>query len=161
MSIARAVLEYTANKKILGAKTLFATHYHELTELENIVDGVKNYSTSVKKRGDDITFLRRIVKGPADGSYGIEVAKLAGVPDAVVNNAKKILKTLESQQSVSLSESVSQDSASFESEEEQLSFDFGTKDKILNELKSLDVNTLTPIEALTKLYALHSEASDL
>ena len=85
MSIARAVLEYTANKKILGAKTLFATHYHELTELENIVDGVKNYSTSVKKRGDDITFLRRIVKGPADGSYGIEVAKLAGVPDAVVN----------------------------------------------------------------------------
>ena len=161
MSIARAVLEYTANKKILGAKTLFATHYHELTELENIVDGVKNYSTSVKKRGDDITFLRRIVKGPADGSYGIEVAKLAGVPDAVVNNAKKILKTLESQQSVSLSESVSQDSTSFESEEEQLSFDFGTKDKILDELKSLDVNTLTPIEALTKLYALHSEASDL
>ena len=125
------------------------------------MDGVKNYSTSVKKRGDDITFLRRIVKGPADGSYGIEVAKLAGVPDAVVNNAKKILKTLESQQSVSLSESVSQDSASFESEEEQLSFDFGTKDKILDELKSLDVNTLTPIEALTKLYALHSEASSL
>ena len=125
------------------------------------MDGVKNYSTSVKKRGDDITFLRRIVKGPADGSYGIEVAKLAGVPDAVVNNAKKILKTLESQQSVSLSESVSQDSASFESEEEQLSFDFGTKDKILDELKSLDVNTLTPIEALTKLYALHSEASNL
>ena len=78
-----------------------------------------------------------------------------------MNNAKKILKTLESQQSVSLSESVSQGSASFENEEEQLSFDFGTKDKILDELKSLDVNTLTPIEALTKLYALHSEASDL
>ena len=94
MSIARAVLEYTADKKKIGAKTLFATHYHELTELEDIVDGVNNFNTSVKKRGDDITFLRRIVKGPADGSYGVEVAKLAGVPKAVVENAKKILKTL-------------------------------------------------------------------
>ena len=95
MSIARAVLEYTADKKKIGAKTLFATHYHELTELENTVDGVKNYNTSVKKRGDDITFLRRIVRGGADDSYGIEVAKLAGVPDSVIKRAKQILeKTL-------------------------------------------------------------------
>lgn len=92
MSIARAVLEYAADKKRIGAKTLFATHYHELTELEGQIDGVKNYNIAVKKRGDDITFLRRIVRGGADGSYGIEVAKLAGVPKPVVERAKKFSK---------------------------------------------------------------------
>ncbi|MCD7872674.1 MAG: DNA mismatch repair protein MutS [Clostridiales bacterium] len=95
MSIARAVLEYTCKKKTLGAKSLFATHYHELTAMEGMIDGVKNYSIAVKKRGDDITFLRRIVRGGADESFGIEVAKLAGVPDAVVKRAKVILKELE------------------------------------------------------------------
>ncbi len=95
MSIARAVLEFVCKKKTLGAKSLFATHYHELTAMEGMLDGVKNYSIAVKKRGDDITFLRRIVKGGADESFGIEVAKLAGVPDSVVKRAKVILKELE------------------------------------------------------------------
>ena len=102
MSIARAVLEYAADKKALGAKTLFATHYHELTELESLIDGVKNYNIAVKKRGDDITFLRRIVRGGADDSFGIEVAKLAGVPDKVVSRAKQILAELEQGQQVSM-----------------------------------------------------------
>ena len=96
MSIARAVVEHIADKDGgMGCKTLFATHYHELTDLENAIDGVKNYNIAVKKRGDDITFLRRIVRGPADDSYGIEVAKLAGLPGEVTKRAKEVLKVLE------------------------------------------------------------------
>ena len=161
MSIARAVLEYTADKKRIGAKTLFATHYHELTDLENVVDGVKNYSTSVKKRGDDITFLRRIVKGPADGSYGVEVAKLAGVPSRVVENAKKILKTLELQQTVNASRSVDDIEIEEEQDDIQLSFSSNSTEKLIQEIKDIDLNTLTPIEALTKLYQLQNSASQL
>ncbi len=160
MSIARAVLEYTADKKKIGAKTLFATHYHELTELEGSIEGVKNFNTSVKKRGDDITFLRRIVKGPADGSYGVEVAKLAGVPKAVVESAKKILNTLESQEKVSVTAPVSVNTVNFE-EEEQLSFGFNSKNSIIDRLKNIDVNTLTPIEAMTTLFELQKEAEQL
>ncbi|MBR2877185.1 MAG: DNA mismatch repair protein MutS [Clostridia bacterium] len=160
MSIARAVLEYTADKKKIGAKTLFATHYHELTELENTVEGVKNYNTSVKKRGDDITFLRRIVKGAADGSYGVEVAKLAGVPKAVVENAKVILKSLEEQQRVSLGE-VKKTVVEEEPEELQLSFSSGNKEAFVEKVKNIDVNTLTPIEALTKLFELQKEAEGI
>lgn len=160
MSIARAVLEYTADKKKIGAKTLFATHYHELTELEKTIDGVKNYSTSVKKRGDDITFLRRIVKGPADGSYGIEVALLAGVPKSVVENAKKVLKTLEAQESVSLSRETA--TASHEEYlEEQLTLSSGSESALIDDIKSIDLNTLTPIEALTKLYELQKKANEI
>lgn len=159
MSIARAVLEYTADKKKIGAKTLFATHYHELTELENILDGVKNYNTSVKKRGDDITFLRRIVKGAADGSYGVEVAKLAGVPKAVVENAKKILTTLEKQEKVSVTSEIKETE---ETEDTlQLSFSSGEKEQIIEKLKSIDVNTLTPIEAMTVLFELQKSAENL
>lgn len=95
MSIARAVLEFVNDKKKLGAKTLFATHYHELTEMENELSGVKNYNIAVKKRGDDITFLRRIVRGGADDSYGIEVAKLSGIPEEVIKRAKQVLKKTE------------------------------------------------------------------
>ena len=160
MSIARAVLEYTADKKKIGAKTLFATHYHELTELENTVDGVKNYNTSVKKRGDDITFLRRIVKGAADGSYGVEVAKLAGVPKTVVENAKVILKSLEEQQRVSLG-APTKIIEKEETEELQLSFSSSGKESFVEKLKNIDVNTLTPIEALTKLFELQKEAENL
>lgn len=160
MSIARAVLEYTADKKKIGAKTLFATHYHELTELENTVDGVKNYNTSVKKRGDDITFLRRIVKGAADGSYGVEVAKLAGVPKTVVENAKVILKSLEEQQRVSLG-SPAKIIEKEEPEELQLSFSSSGKESFVEKVKNIDVNTLTPIEALTKLFELQKEAENL
>ena len=159
MSIARAVLEYTADKKKIGAKTLFATHYHELTELEETVDGVNNYNTSVKKRGDDITFLRRIVKGAADGSYGVEVAKLAGVPKAVVENAKKILKSLEGQAPVN---AVKQVNTEPEVEDElQLSFTSGARESIVEKLKAIDVNTLTPIEAMQALYELQKDAKTL
>ena len=161
MSIARAVLEYTADKKRIGAKTLFATHYHELTELENTVDGVKNYNTSVKKRGDDITFLRRIVKGSADGSYGVEVAKLAGIPKTVVENAKVILKSLEEQQRVNLVSTPKMAVVEEESEEIQLSFASSGKENFIEKVKNIDVNTLTPIEALTKLFELQKEAESI
>lgn len=160
MSIARAVLEYTADKKKIGAKTLFATHYHELTELENSVDGVKNYNTSVKKRGDDITFLRRIVKGAADGSYGVEVAKLAGIPKTVVENAKVILKSLEEQQRVNLGVAPKVVETE-EPEELQLSFSTSGKESFIEKVKNIDVNTLTPIEALTKLFELQKEAENI
>ena len=160
MSIARAVLEYTADKKKIGAKTLFATHYHELTELEDIVDGVNNFNTSVKKRGDDITFLRRIVKGPADGSYGVEVAKLAGVPKAVVENAKKILATLESQAPVNMTQKVAVEEVR-EDDDLQLSFTSSASDSIIDKLKTIDVNTLTPIEAMTVLFELQKDAKNI
>ena len=159
MSIARAVLEYTADKKKIGAKTLFATHYHELTELEDTIEGVNNFNTSVKKRGDDITFLRRIVKGPADGSYGVEVAKLAGVPKAVVENAKKILATLESQAPVNMTQKVVVDQT--EDDDIQLSFTSSASDSIIEKLKIIDVNTLTPIEAMTVLFELQKDAKNL
>ncbi len=150
MSIARAVLEYVTDKKKLGAKTLFATHYHELTELEEKMSGVKNYNTSVKKRGDEITFLRRIVRGGADGSYGIEVAQLAGIPKTVVTRAKEILRELEENGVAP----VIQSRNTVVNDEPQLSFATGINDDIINEIKMLDVNTLTPIEALTKLYEI-------
>ena len=95
MSIARAVIEYVADKRKVGERALFATHYHELTVLEEMVKGVKNYNIAVKKRGDDITFLRKIVRGGADDSYGLEVAKLAGIPNAVIKRAKAVLADLE------------------------------------------------------------------
>ncbi len=157
MSIARAVLEYTADPKKLGAKTLFATHYHELTELENEIGGTKNYNISVKKRGDDITFLRRIVRGGADGSYGIEVAKLAGVPNAVVNRAKDILKELEEKGAVTVIRTVEKS----DDDDMQISFASNEGNEIVEELKTIDINTLTPIEALQKLYELKNRADRL
>ncbi len=150
MSIARAVLEYVTDKKKLGAKTLFATHYHELTEIEEKMSGVKNYNTSVKKRGDEITFLRRIVRGAADGSYGIEVAQLAGIPKTVVARAKEILTELEENGFAP----VIQTRIAPQQEDNQLSFASGINDGVIEELRMLDVNTLTPIEALTKLYEI-------
>ncbi len=151
MSIARAVLEYVSDRKKLGAKTLFATHYHELTELEGKLSGVKNYNTSVKKRGDDITFLRRIVRGCADGSYGIEVAKLSGVPVSVVNRAKIILRELEENENITAVRNISTQKKE-EPEDLQLQLFSGVNNDILDEIKMIDVNTLTPIEALQKLY---------
>ena len=158
MSIARAVLEYAADKKKLGAKTLFATHYHELTELENTVDGVKNYNISVKKRGDDITFLRRIVRGCADGSYGIEVAKLAGVPDSVVKRARQVLSQLESDEPRSAS--APNYFSSVDDNDMQLSFASNAGSEIVDELKTLDINTLTPIEAMSVLYKFVQKAKE-
>ena len=150
MSIARAVLEYAADKRKLGAKTLFATHYHELTELEHTVKGVRNYNISVKKRGDNITFLRRIVPGCADGSYGIEVAKLAGVPGAVVERAKVILAEIESENGSPRSYAAS----SLRDPDLQISFASEKSDEITEKLRNIDINTLTPIEAMQKLYEL-------
>lgn len=162
MSIARAVLEHTADKKKLGAKTLFATHYHELTELEDKLDGIKNYNIAVKKRGDDITFLRRIVRGGADGSYGIEVAKLAGVPNSVVNRARIILKELEENaQPVNIGEVSAPKAEQSEDSLMQLSFAGGAGNEIVEKLKDIDVNTLTPIEAMQTLYEMVNEAKKI
>ncbi|MEG1886530.1 MAG: DNA mismatch repair protein MutS, partial [Oscillospiraceae bacterium] len=144
MSIARAVLEYVADKKKVGAKTLFATHYHELTMLENQLPGIKNYNTAVKKRGDDITFLRKIVRGGADDSYGIEVAKLSGIPGAVINRAKEILKELESEGAPTIV--VKPD------ELPQLPFQSAGYQTIIDEMKMIDINVLTPIEAMNTLF---------
>ena len=150
MSIARAVLEYCADKKKLGAKTLFATHYHELSIVEQLLEGVKNYSIAVKKRGDDITFLRRIVPGGADDSYGIEVAKLAGVPNSIIKRAKEILSDLESGKPDTIVEKVNVH------EDRQLSLMGATANPIIEKVKSVDFNTLTPIEAINFLYELKS-----
>ncbi|HIW74001.1 MAG TPA: DNA mismatch repair protein MutS [Firmicutes bacterium] len=151
MSIARAVLEYVVKK--VGAKALFATHYHELTGMENEIDGVKNYNIAVKKRGDDITFLRRIVRGPADDSYGIEVAKLAGIPEAVVSRAKEILRGIESGE-LETGGRGEPAGERFESENGQLSLLPAGDSEVVRRLKELDVNTLTPIEAMQTLYEL-------
>ncbi len=146
MSIARAVVEHISEK--IGCKTLFATHYHELTEMENGMSGVKNYSIAVKKRGDDITFLRRIIRGPADDSYGIQVAKLAGLPGAVTERAKQVLKRLEAA-SPSNNKITQLD---FDAVEEMNSP--AVPSELLEKLEALDVETLTPIEALNFLYEL-------
>lgn len=152
MSIARAVVEYMASKSgHLGCKTLFATHYHELTELEDAIDGVKNYNIAVKKRGDDITFLRRIVRGPADDSYGIEVSKLAGLPQQVLDRAKEVLQVLES--GAGNTNSVTQlDFTNYERYEKM-----DAPKALVDELCALDVETLTPLEALNVLYRLKQE----
>ena len=153
MSIARAVLEHVADKKRLGAKSLFATHYHELTEMENELSGVKNYNIAVKKRGDDITFLRRIVRGGADDSYGIEVAKLGGIPNSVIERAKEILKTTESQGIVTYKTAPAADM--------QLPLEMQGAQDILHELQAIDVNTLTPIEAMQILFDICNKAKSI
>lgn len=160
MSIARAVLEFVCKKKTLGAKSLFATHYHELTAMEGMIDGVKNYSIAVKKRGDDITFLRRIVLGGADQSFGIEVAKLAGVPDSVVKRAKVILKELEAN-AVPIEFKAENSIVQEEENDIQYNFTASGRQEILEILKSVDVNTLTPIEAMQTLYDLKKKAQEL
>ena len=153
MSIARAVLEYAADKKRLGAKTLFATHYHELTAMEELIPGVKNYNIAVKKRGDDITFLRRIVRGGADDSYGIEVAKLAGVPGTIIGRAKQILAEIDAGKDVSMPARLT---AQRDAEEEtgQIALTPPNETEILEKLRSMDVNTLTPIECMNTLFEL-------
>ena len=151
MSIARAVLEFCADRKKLGAKTLFATHYHELTVMEQLLDGVKNYNIAVKKRGDDITFLRRIVPGGADDSYGIEVAKLAGIPQSVISRAKEILKDLEHGKYKNENANIQKQD---NSDDIQLSLIGSAESPVIEKLKDTDINTLTPIEAMNLLYEL-------
>lgn len=153
MSIARAVLEYVANKRTLGAKSLFATHYHELTEMENELDGIKNYNIAVKKRGDDIIFLRRIVRGGADDSYGIEVAKLGGIPNSITERAKQILKQTVENGVVTYKK--------VETATDQISLEMQGASEILRELQAVDVNTLTPIEAMGMLFDLANKAKSI
>lgn len=153
MSIARAVLEYVNDKKKLGAKALFATHYHELTEMENELSGIKNYNIAVKKRGDDITFLRKIVRGGADDSYGIEVAKLSGIPNEVIQRAKQILKKTEAEGIVTYKTAAPA--------EMQLPIEMQQAEEIMDELKTLDVNTLTPIEAMQILFDFANKAKSI
>ena len=147
MAIARAVLEYAANPKRLGAKTLFATHYHELSSLEDKLPNVKNYNIAVKKRGDQMIFLRKIVPGATDDSYGIEVAKLAGIPNPVITRAREILAELEEQ-------GVPAPAAPIKEPEDQVSMLDLTGQQIVSALSAISVETLTPIEAMNELYRL-------
>lgn len=169
LSIAWAVVEHIANKKLLGAKTLFATHYHELTELEDKMFNVNNYCIAVKEEGDDIVFLRKIIKGGADKSYGIQVAKLAGVPDMVIDRAKDIVEQLvdndisEKIQSIAINnkELLSKSKSKVEHYDEvdlgQMSlFDTTTDEDVINELKNIDIESLKPIDALNRLYKLQN-----
>lgn len=172
LSIAWAVVEYIANTKVLGAKTLFATHYHELTELEGTLDGVNNYCIAVKENGDDIVFLRKIIKGGADKSYGIQVAKLAGVPDTVIERAKELVADL-SDADISLK---ARDIAQYSKKQEKLVdsykkvddlevkqmslFDTVNNDDIIEDIKVLDISNMTPIDALNTLYKLQGRVKN-
>lgn len=168
LSIAWAVVEHISNPKLLGAKTLFATHYHELTELEGKLNNVNNYCVAVKEKGDDIVFLRKIVKGGADKSYGIQVAKLAGVPDSVIARAKEIVEELSANDITEVARNISVDTGSKKKKEKldevdltQMSlFDTVRDDDIIEELRNVDVGNLTPIEALNKLYELQNKVKN-
>ena len=160
LSIAWAVIEHISNRKYLGAKTLFATHYHELTELEGKMGNVNNYCIAVKEKGDDIVFLRKIVKGGADKSYGIQVAKLAGVPDIVINRAKEIVAQLSDNDITEKVQSIAIDVKNDNKKQKKMDevdlaqvslFDTVTDDDILKELKETDITNLTPMEALNTL----------
>ena len=167
LSIAWAVVEHIGDTKLLGAKTLFATHYHELTELEGKLDGVNNYCIAVKEKGDDIVFLRKIIKGGADKSYGIQVAKLAGLPETVVERAKEIVEELLSNditdtvKNISVSTPKKKTKKKEDTDMQQLSlFGNGKDEEIVEELASIDVGNMTPIEALNKLYELQNKAKN-
>ena len=165
LSIAWAVIEHISNPKLLGAKTLFATHYHELTELEGKLPGVKNYCIAVKEKGDDIVFLRKIVRGGADKSYGIQVAKLAGVPDSVIARARELVEELSNADILAAVKDLSQagkkkgKSVHYdEVDMKQMSlFDTVQNDDIIEELKTLDISNLTPLEALNTLNRLQNK----
>ncbi|EOS41207.1 DNA mismatch repair protein MutS [Lachnospiraceae bacterium M18-1] len=169
LSIAWAVVEYISDSRLLGAKTLFATHYHELTELEGKIEHVNNYCIAVKEKGDDIVFLRKIVKGGADKSYGIQVAKLAGVPDLVINRAKEIVEELAegditgrvSEIAVKCPQKPQKKAKPRKYDEVDLAqfslFDTVQDDDVLEELKNIDVGNLTPIDALNTIYRLQNK----
>lgn len=168
LSIAWAVVEYISSTKILGAKTLFATHYHELTELEGTMNGVTNYCIAVKEQGDDIVFLRKIIRGGADKSYGIQVAKLAGVPDMVIERAKELVEELSSADITVRAKEIAEQSANMaakkpvEKKDEvdmlQMSiFDTVKNDDIIKEIEDVDISNITPFEALTFLNQIQSK----
>ncbi len=168
LSIAWAVIEHISNKKLLGAKTLFATHYHELTELEGKISNVNNYCIAVKERGDDIVFLRKIIKGGADRSYGIQVAKLAGVPDMVIDRAKEIAKQLsdnditEKVQSIAIErkgEGKARKAPRYDEVDlAQMSlFDTVSDEDVIKELTEIDITVMTPLDAMNTLYRLQNK----
>lgn len=167
LSIAWAVIEHISNRKYLGAKTLFATHYHELTELEGKMNNVNNYCIAVKEKGDDIVFLRKIIKGGADKSYGIQVAKLAGVPDMVIDRAKEIVEQLSDNDIIEKVQSIVVDNRADkkvirkrydEVDLEQISlFDTVSDEDVLKELQEINITTLTPLDALNTLYRLQNK----
>ncbi len=149
MSIARAIVEYTASRKI-GAKTLFATHYHELTSMEKEFDGIVNYNVAAKKRGDSITFLRKIVRGSTDDSYGIEVAKLAGLPNEVIKRAKEVLASVEeSAKNIKLTD---REEKAVEKDDTLITFDDCLSEQVIAEIKNTDVNTLSPYECMSLIF---------
>jgi DNA mismatch repair protein MutS len=165
LAIAWSVVEYIADKKRLGAKALFATHYHELTELEGKLAGVNNYCISVKEQGEDIIFLRKIIPGGADKSYGIQVARLAGVPQTVTDRAGELVEQLMSNDITSRIKDIAQlgqvKKKTDELELEQISlFDACTDDDIINELKELDITHMTPVDALVELMQLQGRAKN-
>ncbi len=154
--MAWAVIEHISNRKLLGAKTLFATHYHELTELEGKIGNVNNYCIAVKEKGDDIVFLRKIIKGGADKSYGIQVAKLAGVPDMVIDRAKEITEKV---QNIAVEAKTGDKKVQTydEVDLQQISlFDTVTDEDVLKELLEVDVMNMTPVDAMNTLYRLQS-----
>lgn len=167
LSIAWAVVEHISDKKILGAKTLFATHYHELTELEGTLSGVQNYCIAVKEQGDNIAFLRKIVKGGADKSYGIQVARLAGLPESVLRRAKELVAELSSSDIAYRAHEIAELGVPEKSRKPvqrqnevdagQLSlFETTRDDDIIDELSGLDISKMTPIDALNELYKLQN-----
>ena len=168
LSIAWAVVEHISNPKLLGAKTLFATHYHELTELEGKLNSVNNYCIAVKEKGDDIVFLRKIIKGGADKSYGIQVAKLAGLPDSVIDRAKEIVNELLKNDITETVKNISVDSGNRKKKEHldevdltQMSlFDTVKDDDIIKELETVDIGNMTPLDALNKLYELQNKVKN-
>ncbi len=169
LGIAWAMVEHISNPKLLGAKTLFATHYHELTELEGKLDNVNNYCIAVKEKGEDIVFLRKIVPGGADKSYGIQVAKLAGLPSTVLERAKAIVEELSANDiadiakniPVNVSEVKKKKTLLDEVDMRQMSlFDTVRDDDIIAELRDVDIGNLTPVEALNKLYELQNKVKN-
>jgi DNA mismatch repair protein MutS len=169
LSIAWAVVEFISDARLLGAKTLFATHYHELTELEGKLNGVSNYCIAVKEKGDDIVFLRKIVRGGADKSYGIQVAKLAGLPDTVIERAKEIVNELIANDITEIVRNISVENTSRRKKKEYLDevdltqmslFDTISDDDIIEELRSVDIGNMTPLDALNKLYELQNKVNN-
>lgn len=160
LSIAWAVIEYISDREKVGSRTLFATHYHELTELEGKLTGIKNYCISVKEKGEDIIFLRKIIRGGADGSYGIQVARLAGVPQPVLERARELLKELEDADISKKETRLRRNRMPIEGQLDLFSINSGIKmrSEALEELKALDVSTLTPLDALNVLYRLQQKA---
>lgn len=169
LSIAWAVVEHISNTKLIGAKTLFATHYHELTELEGKLNGVNNYCIAVKEKGDDIVFLRKIITGGADKSYGIQVAKLAGLPDSVITRAKEIVNELVANDITEIVRNISVDTSAKKRKNKPLDevdltqmslFDTISDENIIDELRNVDIGNLTPLEALNKLYELQNKVKN-